>query len=204
MLELLGLLFLGFAVGLSGAVIPGPLLAFVILDSTKKRKITGHFVILGHALWEALIICLILLGLGSVMTQYSIIIYAVGGVVLILMGMLLIRNRNDEVKMGNSRVNSSTLGGVFYTAFNPTQPIWWATAGLLLLTEGSKIMGILGIFIVTAGHWFADLAYYIFVSYIIYKYGRYINPWQRQLATILGLFLAMLGAYFIILGTISI
>jgi threonine/homoserine/homoserine lactone efflux protein len=203
MLELLGLLFLGFAVGLSGAVIPGPLLAFVILDSTKKRKITGHFVILGHAIWEALIICLILLGLSNAMTQYSLIIYAVGGTVLITMGVLMIRNRNEEVKIGRSKINSSTLGGVFYTAFNPTQPIWWATAGILLLAEGSKIMGTLGIFIVTAGHWFADLAYYTFVSYIIYKYGRYINPWQRQLSIILGLFLATLGTCFIILGAIN-
>ncbi|MEM2972185.1 MAG: LysE family transporter [Candidatus Bathyarchaeia archaeon] len=200
MLELLGLLFLGFAVGLSGAVIPGPLLAFVILDSTKKRKITGHFVILGHALWEALVIGLILLGLSNIMKQYSIIIYAVGGAVLIIMGTLMVKSRNEEVKMESSKVNSSTFGGVFYTAFNPTQPIWWATAGLALLLEGSKIMGTVGIVIVTAGHWLADLAYYVLVSYIVYRYGKYINPWQRQLLTIFGIFLAMLGTYFITTG----
>jgi threonine/homoserine/homoserine lactone efflux protein len=203
MLEFLGLLFLGFAVGLSGAVIPGPLSAFVILDSTKKRKVTGHFVILGHALWEALIIYIILLGLGNLMERYSVIIYAVGGTVLIVMGTLLIKNQSGEVKMKNSKVNSSMLGGIFYTAFNPTQPIWWATAGVLLLAEGSKLMGTSGIFIVTAGHWLADLAYYTLISYVIYKYGRYINPWQKQLSTILGLFLATLGAYFIISGIVS-
>jgi threonine/homoserine/homoserine lactone efflux protein len=203
MLELLGLLFLGFAVGLSGAVIPGPLLAFVILDSTKKRKITGHFVILGHALWEALIIYLILLGLGNLMEQYSVIIYAVGGLVLIIMGILMIKNRSEKIKMERSKVNSSTLGGIFYTAFNPTQPIWWATAGLALLLQGYELMGTAGIFIVTAGHWLADLAYYTLISYVIYKYGKYINPWQKQLSTLLGLFLATLGACFIISGILS-
>jgi len=201
--ELLGLLFLGFGVGLSGAVLPGPLLAFVIFDSSRKRKITGHFVIVGHALWEALVICLILLGLGSIMTQYEVFIYAVGGFVLILMGAFMIRRRREEVTIESSKVNSSILGGVFYTAFNPTQPAWWATAGFLLLDQGSKLMGTIGIAIVTMGHWLADLTYYTFVSYTINKYGKYINPWQRQMSVILGLFVAILGLYFIIQGTIK-
>lgn len=198
--ELLGLLFLGFAVGLGGAVLPGPLLAFVIFDSSRKRKITGHFVIVGHAIWEALVICLILFGLGSIMTQYKVFIYAIGGFVLILMGAFMIRSKKEEIKVERSRVNSSILGGIFYTAFNPTQPAWWATAGFALLLQGYELMGTIGIAIVTAGHWLADLVYYALVSYVIYRYGKYINPWQRQMSVILGLFVAILGLYFIIQG----
>jgi threonine/homoserine/homoserine lactone efflux protein len=200
--ELLGLLFLGFIVGLSGAVLPGPLLAFVIFDSSRKRKVTGPLVIVGHAFWEALVICLLLLGLGSIMTQYEGFIYVAGGFVLILMGAFMIRSRREEVKVKSSRVNSSVLGGVFYTAFNPTQPAWWATAGLAVLLQGFKLMGIVGIAVVTVGHWLADLTYYALVSYIIHKYGKYTNPWQRQISTILGLFVAILGLYFVIQGTI--
>jgi len=138
------------------------------------------------------------------MKQYEVFIYVAGGFVLILMGALMIKRRREEVKVERSKVNSSILGGVFYTAFNPTQPLWWATAGFLLLAEGSKLMGTSGIFIVTAGHWLADLTYYTIISYIIYKYGEYINPWQRQISLILGLFIAMLGTYFIINGIITI
>jgi threonine/homoserine/homoserine lactone efflux protein len=98
-------------------------------------------------------------------------------------------------------VNSSILGGIFYTAFNPTQPPWWATAGLALLLQGYEVMGTLGILIVTAGHWLSDLTYYAIISYAIYKYGKYINPWQRQIRIILGLFLSALGIYFLFLGT---
>ncbi|MDI6846632.1 MAG: LysE family transporter [Candidatus Bathyarchaeia archaeon] len=108
--------------GLSGAVIPGPLLAFVIFDSSRKRKVTGHFVIVGHALWEALVNYLILLGLGSVMTQYGGFIYVAGGFVLILMSAFMIKSRSEEVKVEQSKVNSSILGGVFYTAFNRLSP----------------------------------------------------------------------------------
>lgn len=203
MFELLALLFLGFIVGLGGAIIPGPLLAFVILDSSRKRKITGHFIIVGHALWEALVICLILLGLGSVMTQYEVFIYVAGGFVLFLMGAFMIKRRSGEVSVGHSKVNSSILGGVFYTAFNPTQPPWWATAGLTLLLQGYKLMGTIGIATVTIGHWLGDLAYYTVISYIIYRYGKYINPWQRQMSILLGIFVAILGIYFIIQGTMK-
>lgn len=196
----MALLFLGFVVGLSGAVIPGPLLAFVIFDSSRKRKITGHFVIVGHVLWEALVIFLILLGLAGVMTVYKSFIYVAGGFVLILMGVLMIKSRREEVKVRHSKVKSSMLGGVFYTAFNPTQPPWWATAGLALLLQGYELTGTTGIVIVTIGHWLADLTYYTLISYIIYKFGKYINPRQRQMSMILGLFVAILGIYFMILG----
>lgn len=185
-------------------MIPGPLLAFVIFDSSRKRRITGHLVILGHALWEALVIYLILMGLGNVMTQYEGFIYVAGGFVLILMGAFMIKSRREEIKVERSKVNSSMLGGVFYTAFNPTQPVWWATAGLALLLQGLELMGTMGIAIVTIGHWFADLTYYTIISYIIYKYGKYINPWQRQISIILGLFIVTLGAYFIIQEAIKL
>jgi len=137
------------------------------------------------------------------MIQYKVFIYAIGGFVLILMGVFMIRSRTEEVKIEDSRVDSSIIGGVFYTVFNPTQPAWWATAGFALLLQGLELMGIIGIVMVTVGHWLADLAYYAFVSYMIYKYGKYINPWQRQMAIILGLFVATLGLYFIVQGTME-
>lgn len=136
------------------------------------------------------------------MVQYEMFIYAAGGFALILMGAFIFRSRGEEVKVEGSKTNSSVLGGVFYTAFNPTQPAWWATAGLTLLLEGFKLMGTIGIVIVTAGHWLADLVYYTFVSYAIHRYGEYINPWQRQISIILALFIATLGTYFIIHGII--
>ena len=196
------MLLLGFIVGLSGAVIPGPLLAFVVFDATRKRKVTGHFVIAGHVLWEALIIFLILFGLGSVILQYKVFIYAVGGTVLVLMGLLMVRG-TSEVKIKDSKVTSSMLGGVFYTAFNPTQPPWWASAGLALLLQGYELVGGIGIIIVTAGHWLADLIYYFLISCIICKYDRFVIPRQRQIALILGVFVAVLGIYFIINGIVK-
>ncbi|MEM1538800.1 MAG: LysE family transporter [Candidatus Bathyarchaeia archaeon] len=197
MFETLALLLLGFIVGLSGAVIPGPLLAFVIFDSARKRKITGHFIIVGHAIWEALIILLILLGLGGVMLQFKHFIYIVGGGVMILMGVLMVRGK-DEVKIERSKVNSSMFGGIFYTAFNPSQPPWWASAGLALLLQGYELVGNIGVVTVTVGHWLADFTYYTLISYLIYRYGSFIIPRQKWIKIALGLFVALLGAFFML------
>lgn len=199
MLEFPALFLIGFIVGFSGAVIPGPLLAFVIFDAIRKRRVTGHFIIAGHVLWEALIIFLILFGLGSVILQYKLFIYMVGGAVLVLMGVLMVKGIG-EVKIKDSKVNSSLLGGVFYTAFNPTQPPWWASAGLALLLQGYELLGSIGIIIVTVGHWLADLTYYSLISYLICKYERFVIPRQRQITLALGVFVTILGIYFIING----
>jgi len=102
--------------------------------------------------------------------------------------------------METSRVSSSLVGGIFYTAFNPTQPPWWATAGLALLVRGSETMGITGVAIVTIGHWLSDFAYYVFVSFVVHRHERYVNPRQKEISIVLGIFMALLGVYFLVQG----
>ena len=204
MFELLALFFLGFVIGLSGAVIPGPLLAFTIFDTSRKRRVTGHCVIFGHVLWEAVVIFIILFGFGSLMTQYRAFIYVVGGLVLILMGVLMFRSRREgEVEVRNTRIDSSMLGGLFYTAFNPTQPLWWATAGSALLLKGLEVMSFIGVVIVTLGHWLSDFAYYTLMSSMINKHKKYISPRQRLISMLLGVLVALMGVYFVIQALIE-
>jgi len=58
-------------------------------------------------------------------------------------------------------------------------------------------MGILGVVLVTAGHWLSDFGYYVFVSFIMHRHASYVNPRQHQISTILELFLTALGVYFV-------
>lgn len=197
-LEALGLLSLGFVVGLSGATIPGPLFAFTVYDVTKKGKVTGHLVMLGHVIWESIIILIILLGFGWIVLQSRTVIYVLGGPVLILMGIGMIRSRDKGITLERSRTNSSLLGGVFYTAFNPTQPLWWATAGLALLLKGLEVMSLAGVVLVTAGHWLSDFAYYVFVSIMIHRHRKTVIPHQLLISRLLGGFLTVLGGYFFV------
>jgi len=196
-MESIGLFSLGFIVGLSGATIPGPLFAFTVYDSTRKGKITGHLVIFGHVIWESIIILIIIVGLGWVILQGRTLIYGLGGPVLILMGAGMARSHSSKIELENSRTDSSLLGGIFYTAFNPTQPLWWATAGLALLLKGLEVMSILGVVLVTAGHWLSDFVYYIFISAIVHHHRRKIIPHQLSLTRVLGVFMAFLGGYFL-------
>ncbi len=197
-LEALGLLSLGFIVGLSGATIPGPLFAFTVYDVTKKGKITGHLVMLGHVIWESIIILIILLGFGWIVLQGRTVIYILGGPVLILMGLGMISSRDKGIRLERSRTNSSLLGGIFYTAFNPTQPLWWATAGLALLLKGLEVMSLLGVVLVTVGHWLSDFAYYVFVSIMIHRHRKTVIPHQPLISRLLGGFLTVLGGYFLV------
>jgi len=137
------------------------------------------------------------------MLQYKPPIYIIGGAALTLMGLLMIKTRENSIKIETSRLNSSLLGGIFYTAFNPTQPPWWTSAGLALLLQGYELMGNPGIVTVTAGHWLADLAYYSLVSHLICRYGKFFIPRQRQITLILGAFVILLGACFTLNGLIS-
>jgi len=58
-------------------------------------------------------------------------------------------------------------------------------------------MGILGVVLVTAGHWLSDFGYYVFVSFIMHRHASYVNPRQHQISTILELFLTALGVHFV-------
>ena len=196
--EFFTLLSLGLLVGFSGAIIPGPLLAFTVFDTSRKKKITGPKIILGHAVWESIIILIILLGFGGLITQYMKVIYVLGGIALAVIGASMIRSKGKEINMEKSRVNSSFAGGVFYTAFNPTQPVWWATGGLALLLTGLEMMSAVGVVVVTAGHWLSDLVYYSFVSFAVKRNERHIVPHQKIVAMVLGAFMILLGGYFLI------
>ncbi len=197
-LEFFTLLSLGLLVGFGGAIIPGPLLAFTVFDSSRKKRVTGPKIVLGHVVWESLIVLIILLGFGGLITQNLVIIYILGGVALAVVGASMILNKGEETSIEKSRVHSSFVGGLFYTAFNPTQPLWWATGGLALLTTGLEMMNVAGVLVVTIGHWMADLAYYSFVSFAVKRNEQHIMPHQKAVAGVLGIFLLLLGAYFLI------
>ncbi|MDH7555923.1 MAG: LysE family transporter [Candidatus Methanosuratincola sp.] len=200
MLESIMLFLLGFAVGLSGAVIPGPFTAFTVFDTARKQRVTGPLIVAGHVVWESLIIIMILLGFGWLISSARLYIYVIGGAVLLLMGANMIRSDPSTSKMQSARTGSSFLGGIFYTAVNPTQPVWWATAGLALLLQGMDIMGMAGVVLVTAGHWSSDFAYYTSVSYLVKSQERYVSRHQRAIALVLGAFVAILGVTFIAQG----
>jgi len=72
------MLALGFFIGLSGALAPGPTLIATINASVRGGWTMGPKVTLGHMLVELLMVILIVAGISSVMGEYSTIIALVG------------------------------------------------------------------------------------------------------------------------------
>ena len=64
-LEIFRALLLGFTIGLTGALVPGPMLFATIELSLKKGWLAGPEVVFGHILVELVLSILILFGVAS-------------------------------------------------------------------------------------------------------------------------------------------
>jgi len=92
------LFVMGFLTGLSGAVIPGPLFAFVVSDTLKKGFISGPLSALGHVIVEMPLIFAFLLGLGFILLKFQHFTYTAGGIAFILMATLIVHSARKEAR----------------------------------------------------------------------------------------------------------
>lgn len=196
------LLALGFAVGLSGAAIPGPLLVYTIGESLRRGWRVGFQVILGHAIVEVGIILLIVVGFSGFFSSGFFVkgVSLLGGVVLIAVAASSIVNLGAKKNLEAKKIGyGAVVGGVFFTAFNPTFPLWWLTAGNRMLLEGYRILGQSGMLLVVVGHWLADLGWYALVSsFTAHKKRSLIEGgWYVKVSLALALVLALIGLHFI-------
>lgn len=201
MLELLEMLAIGFAVGMTGALVPGPMLFATIDTSLKKGWRAGPGVFIGHAALELLVCILVILGITAVSDNTILAISVIGGTTLVIFGILTIRNAKGAAgsmhEHGKSNSNP-VLAGVLTSASNPYFWIWWLAAGSALVLRGLEISLLAAMMFVT-GHWIADLAYFTLVSTSFSKGRKLMSPrvYERILMTC-GLFLVLFGSWFII------
>lgn len=211
------LIGIGFFTGLSGALIPGPMLAYVVSDTLKKGALSGPLTVLGHIFVELLLIVALVLGLGltSYFIEYKSWIYVLGGIALILMSVVVIKESGrarSELEQGGIdkgirlrgvkyAYNSSIVGGVLFTAFNPAFIPWWVTIGYPLLLQGFEWLALTGIALVSVGHFLSDLTWYSFVSYSFSKSSKFfVGKRYEAILLLLALFVIVLGALFFVKG----
>lgn len=93
MIELAEALILGFTIGVSAALIPGPMMFATIGAALKNGWRVGPSVFIGHALVELAIFVLILIGASSFIERISISSLAkVGGSIMLLFGLVMIKS----------------------------------------------------------------------------------------------------------------
>ena len=168
-----------FIIALSGALMPGPLLAVTVKHTTRQGFGAAPMLVFGHAVIEAALVALVLLGLIEWLKgDASIAVISIAGSVMLLWmaaGMAkearTIRFQPGEESGASTPVSPAarlrvSLDGVLASVSNPYWSLWWATIGLgyLLLACGQGAFGVLAFFL---GHISADAAWYLFIGWSV-------------------------------------
>ena len=202
-----------FLVGLTGAMVPGPLLSITITSVVQRGFWAGPLIVLGHGILEIFFIGLLLLGLSEFLTRSEIItlVAVMGGLFLIYLGFDIIRNvfkgklklpGLQDVSLGEPEKKNMHpfLAGILLSISNPFFTVWWATIGLTYLALALKA-GPAGLLAFFSGHILADLAWYSTVAAAIVGGSRFISSNLYNIVLgVCGIFLAGLGFYFVYSG----
>ncbi len=198
--DIIEMLALGFLIGLTGALAPGPTLVATINASLKGGWSMGPRVTFGHMAVEILMVLLIIGGFSLLIGNYAWLIGGIGGIALVIFGIITLREaRSASVPLtgDTTRVAQPFLAGVVTSISNPYFWIWWFTVGSALLI-GAYNGGIIPAIAFIAGHWMADLGWFTLVSSSVH-HGRFALGEQtyRWILGLCGLFLLVFGAYYL-------
>lgn len=197
-----------FLVGLSGAMSPGPLLAFTVRESVRRGVVAGPLISSGHALLELGVLALLLVGLGPYL-QRPLVAGAIGlagGLFLLWMAWNIARSPLPAAGLAGAQAGPTpartyaVAGGLMVTLSNPFWFVWWVTIGLAFLTQATP-RGLPGVGAFYTGHILADYAWYTAVSAGVASGRRFLGPrLHRGILLACALFLLGLGAYFLLSG----
>jgi threonine/homoserine/homoserine lactone efflux protein len=178
-LQLGGIAATAFVVGFSGAMMPGPLLAVTVSETSRRGGAAGPLLVLGHMMLEGALVAAIACGVAGFLTDRVVIgaIGIAGGATMCWMGQGMIRSVRrlslSAPAQGASRMHP-VVAGVVVSLSNPYWTIWWATIGMSYIVMGLRF-GIPGILAFFAGHILADFTWYTFVSVALAR-GKKLMP----------------------------
>jgi threonine/homoserine/homoserine lactone efflux protein len=227
-MEVVGLFVTAIIVGLSGAMMPGPLLTVTIGETARHGIIAAPLIILGHIALELLLVGALMMGLArflnSTASQWMAIF---GGIFMLWMGWGMIRDvfggrvsfppTRDLAEEGVAElepavvVNNESgwirfrliLTGIFVSLANPYWILWWATVGLGYVTLAAGL-GTIGIASFFTGHAFSDIAWYIMIGAVVSGGRKFLNEAvYRGVLVACGVFLFGMGGYFIHYGVFN-
>jgi len=205
---LVALFFSALILGLSGAMMPGPLLTATINETYHRGISAGPRLILGHSLLELLLVIGLIMGLGNflILAGVKAVIAFVGGLFLLWMGWGILRDAGfSKVKLefaatGSTQSIPLELTGILVSLSNPYWTIWWATIGLGYITVAYN-QGIGALITFYLGHISADFLWYALVSLGITSGKKFISDKvYRGILLVCGFFLIGLAVYFIYSG----
>lgn len=205
MIDLVKIMGYAFVIGLSGALMPGPLFAVAVKEATRRGAWAGPLLIVGHMVLEMVAVVAIALGFARFLNTdlTFILISLLGGAALCWMGIGMLRSaKHLKLEWGDSDPGGlhPILAGAVVSVSNPYWSLWWATAGAACVVSGLE-KGALGVLFFFVGHILSDFAWYTLVSVGVAR-GRSIlsDRAYRGLIMACGVFLIGFGAWFVELG----
>lgn len=198
-----GLLATSFIIGLSGAVMPGPVLAGTVTHAARQGVLAGPLVVLGHAILEAALLLALVAGLGPILTRPTVggLVGGVGAVILLWLALGMFKalpSLRLDLQQGRQGAAGPVRDGLLLSLANPYWSLWWATVGLSLVAMSlDSPLGWWGLVVFYVGHISADLVWYLFVSLVVAKGRRFINDLAyRVLVGVCAACMLFFGGYF--------
>ena len=210
-MSLVSIFFISLGVGLSGALMPGPLLTVAINESYRKGFIAAPLLVAGHAVLEGALIILLVLGLDRIIGNdvFFGVVGTAGGAFLFWMGLgMVLDMRGGRLHLDLQSHASMRMGpftaGITVSFSNPYWFLWWATFGLswLLISMERGVAGVLSFY---TGHIMADALWYFLVAFLVVTGKRFLSDRVYSYVILAcGGFLIILGGRFIGAGLASL
>lgn len=173
-----------FVLGLSGAVMPGPVLTATISEATKRGFLAGPLIVVGHGVLEVMLLAALILGLDAWLSLNSVRggLGIGGGLLLAAFGLHMIRTAARTAGDSSawqpdppSALRGPVLAGSLTTLSNPYWYLWWSTIGLSFAVE-SRAWGAWGLAAFYGGHILSDLAWFSLVAAAVASGRRVMTP----------------------------
>ena len=220
-----GIAITSFLVGLSGAMMPGPVLTVTIAEAAARLKgggsgaalavgsqraagrrplvraaLVGPLIVLGHAVLEVCLVIAIVLGLGRFLAETPVLgtIGVIGGAVLVWMAWGMFRGMRELTLQTVAALpgRNPVLAGVLTSLSNPYWTVWWATIGLGYIALSMRF-GVGGLVAFYLGHILSDLVWYSAISLSLAVGHRLLTDRvYRGLVAVCASFLLVFGLYF--------
>lgn len=201
--SLAAIFFTSFAIGFSGALMPGPVLTMTVSQTIRRGFWAGPRIVLGHGVLELALLLALVLGLGPILQRPLIggLIGVVGAALLGIMavGMLWSLPRLSlELESGPAGGLGPFWAGVLTSISNPYWVLWWATIGPMVIQQRLSVVGVATFF---GGHILSDLVWFSFVSGLVAGGRRFLNRALYQgLVGVCAVVLFGFGIYFLAHG----
>ena len=199
-------IFTAMGVGISGAVVPGPVTAVVAEQTIKRGFVAAPLVVLGHGILEVSVVILLSTGWGHLVTGEG-----TTGVIGIIGGEFWPGWEGNDAQRPQCFPEYTerrhccfktgpVVAGMITTLANPYWFLWWATIGASYVAFSLEY-GAKGVLLFFSGHILSDLIWLSLLAFALVSGKKFIGDRvYRGIIFLLGLFLVGLAAYFIWTG----